>query len=302
MNTPLSVLIPVKNEAANLPRCLASVRWADEVWVVDSQSGDESQAIAKAAGAQVVQFAFSGTWPKKKNWALEHLPFKHDWVFILDADEVLPTEAEPEVRTIVEEPQHPVDGYWINRRFMFMGRWLKHAYYPNWNLRLFRHRFVRYEKLTDVDTASGDNEVHEHVVVQGRTAWLRCEMDHYAFPDVATFVEKHNRYSNWEARVALDHLLGQGGGHLQASRVGWRRRLKILSQHLPARPLLRFCYVYFWQRGFLDGRAGYDFACLHAFYEFLCVIKTRELRRRLQAESRNLKKTITNGPAWLRHN
>jgi glycosyltransferase involved in cell wall biosynthesis len=255
--------------------------------VVDSQSGDESQAIAKAAGAQVVQFAFSGTWPKKKNWALEHLPFKHDWVFILDADEVLPTEAEPEIRTIVEDPQHSVDGYWINRRFMFMGRWLKHAYYPNWNLRLFRHRFGRYEKLTDVDTASGDNEVHEHVVVQGRTARLRCEMDHYAFPDVATFVEKHNRYSNWEARVALDHLLGQGGGHLQASRVGWRRRLKILSQHLPARPLLRFCYVYFWQRGFLDGREGYDFARLHAFYEFLCVIKTRELRQHLEAGGAN---------------
>jgi glycosyltransferase involved in cell wall biosynthesis len=302
MTLPVGILIPIKNEAANLPRCLASVRWADEVWVVDSQSTDASPQIAKTAGAKVIQFEFSGTWPKKKNWALENLPFKHEWVFILDADEVLPPEAESDFRTIVEDPQHPVDGYWINRRFMFMGRWLRHAYYPNWNLRLFRHRLGRYEKLTDSATASGDNEVHEHVLVEGSTARLRCEMDHYAFPDVATFVEKHNRYSNWEARVALDRYLRRGGEHLQAGRVGWLRHLKILSLRLPGRPLLRFAYVYFWQRGFLDGRAGYDFACLHAFYEFLCVIKTRELRRRLQAESRNLKKTITNGPAWLRHN
>jgi glycosyltransferase involved in cell wall biosynthesis len=284
MSVPLSILIPIKNEAANLPRCLASARWANELWVVDSQSIDGSQAIAEAARAKVVQFNFDGTWPKKKNWALEHLPFKHDWVFILDADEVLPSKAESEFRAIVENPENPVDGYWINRRFMFMGKWLKHAYYPNWNLRLFRHRLGRYEKLTEVDTASGDNEVHEHVVVQGRTARLQSEMDHYAFPDVATFVEKHNRYSNWEARVALDRHLARGGAHLQAGNVGWRRRLKIFSQRLPARPLLRFCFVYFWQRGFLDGREGYDFARLHGLYEYLCVIKTRELRHRAAVE------------------
>jgi glycosyltransferase involved in cell wall biosynthesis len=283
MKVPCSIIVPIKNEAGNLPRCLASVRWADEIWVVDSNSTDGSQAIAETAGAKVVQFAFYGTWPKKKNWALENLPFKHAWVFILDADEVVPPEAEAEFRAIVEDPSHPVDGYWINRRFMFMGRWLRHAYYPNWNLRLFRHLLGRYEKLTDVDTASGDNEVHEHVLVRGRIGRLHCEMDHFAFPDVATFVEKHNRYSNWEARVALDQFLKQGGAHLQASRVGWRRRLKITSHHLPGRPFLRFCWVYFWQRGFLDGREGYDFARLHAFYEFLCVTKTRELRQRLKS-------------------
>jgi hypothetical protein len=124
--------------------------------------------------------------------------FPQPWVFILDADEMLPAEAEAEFRTAIADRRN--DGYWINRRFMFMGRWLRHAYYPNWNLRLFRHSLGRYEKLTDVATASGDNEVHEHVVVQGPTGRLRCEIDHYAFPSVEVFVEKHNRYSNWEAR------------------------------------------------------------------------------------------------------
>lgn len=278
MAVAVSIIIPIRNEAVNLSRCLASVAWAGEIWVVDSRSTDGSAAIAERAGAKVVQFDFNGTWPKKKNWALEHLPFRHDWVFILDADEVLPPEAEAEIRSIVDDPTHPFDGYWINRRFMFMGKWLRHAYYPNWNLRLFRHRAGRYEKLTDAPTASGDNEVHEHVVVRGRTGRLRCEMDHFAFPSVDVFMEKHNRYSNWEARVAADRCLTRSSGTLQSAPVGWRRRIKAWSHQLPFRPWLRFVYIYFFQLGFLDGREGYFFARLHATYELLCVAKEYELR------------------------
>jgi glycosyltransferase involved in cell wall biosynthesis len=281
VKVPVSILIPIKNEAGNLPRCLASVAWADEVFVVDSQSTDGSQEIAEAHGAKLVQFEFKGTWPKKKNWALESLPFRNEWVFILDADEVLPPEAEAEFRAIVtgQTGSPGVAGYWINRRFMFMGKWLRHAYYPNWNLRLFKHRLGRYEKLTEVDTASGDNEVHEHVVVQGETGRLRSEMDHYAFPSVDVFVEKHNRYSNWEARVAMDRFLKGSQDQIESRRVGLRRQIKQISQRLPFRPLLRFLYVYLWQRGFLDGAEGYYFARLHGFYEFLCVAKSRELKK-----------------------
>ena len=276
---PVSILIPIKDEAANLPRCLDSVRWADEIFVVDSQSTDGSQEIAEKRGAQVVPFLFNGTWPKKKNWALENLPFRNDWVFILDADEVLPESAAAEFAKAIAEAGD-IAGYWINRRFMFMGRWLKHAYYPNWNLRLFQHSLGRYEKLTEAKTNSGDNEVHEHVIVQGRTGRLRTEMDHYAFPSVEVFVEKHNRYSNWEARVAADEYLNASSGKLSGEVVSRRRKLKLLSHRLPFRPLLRFLYIYVWQKGFLDGREGYYFARLHAMYEFLCVAKTRELRGR----------------------
>ena len=272
----VSIIVPIKNEAGNLPRCLASVKWADEIFVVDSQSTDGSIEIAEREGARVVQFQFNGIWPKKKNWALETLPFRNEWIFILDADEVLPEEAQAEFAQAIQSPKD-VAGYWINRRFMFMGRWLRHAYYPNWNLRLFRHALGRYEKLTDAATNSGDNEVHEHVVVQGRTSRLRCEMDHYAFPSVDVFVEKHNRYSNWEARVAADKQLAGSSSELRHATVGARRRLKQLSHRLPFRPLLRFLFVYVWQKGFLDGREGYYFARLHAVYEFLSVAKTYEL-------------------------
>jgi glycosyltransferase involved in cell wall biosynthesis len=285
---PVSVLIPIRNEAANLPRCLAAISWAAEIWVVDSQSTDGSIALAEARGAKVVQFAFNGLWPKKKNWALENLSFAHEWVFILDADEVMPPEAEAEFRELIAAGGRGCAGYWINRRFMFMGQWLRHAYYPNWNLRLFKHRLGRYERLVAGPTASGDNEVHEHIVVQGETGRLRCEMDHYAFPSIDVFVEKHNRYSNWEAR--LQHERRQASGHapsaasssagaLQSSRVRLLRRLKALSHHLPFRPTLRFLYVYLLQGGIWDGRAGYYFARLHGFYEFLSVAKAAELQR-----------------------
>ena len=273
---PLSVIIPVRNEAANLPRCLASIRWAAEVWVVDSQSTDDTVAIAESHGAKVVQFQFSGTWPKKKTWALEQLPLTHEWVLLLDADEVLPPQAEQEIAAIVVRPGGP-DGYWINRRFFFLGVWLRHAYYPNWNLRLLRRGCGQFERLTEARTESGDVEVHEHLHVAGATGRLQVEMDHYAFPTIASFVEKHNRYSNWEAHVALEqshHRAPLPGDR----RVGLRRRLRQLSLHLPGRPLLRFLYIYVWQRGFLDGRASWYFAWLHAVYEFLCVAKTHELR------------------------
>jgi glycosyltransferase involved in cell wall biosynthesis len=275
---PVSVLVPIRNEAANLPRCLESVRWADEIIVIDSQSTDGSSAIAQEHGAQVVQFHFNGTWPKKKNWALENLPFRNEWVFILDADEELPPAAQDEFARVIANAGE-IAGYWINRRFMFMGKWLRHSYYPNWNLRLFRHSLGRYEKLTDANTHSGDNEVHEHVIVQGPTGRLRVEMDHYAFPSVEVFVEKHNRYSNWEARVSADRQLSGSAAQISSGHVERRRKLKQLSQRLPFRPLLRFCYIYIWQKGFLDGREGYYFARLHAVYEFLSVAKTYELTR-----------------------
>lgn len=276
---PVTVLIPIRNEAANLPRCLASVAWADEIFVVDSHSSDESAAIAADAGAQVFQFPFNGVWPKKKNWALANLPFSNEWVFILDADEVLPPGSAGEIGALIAQDGAGCAGFWINRRFMFMGGWLRHAYYPNWNLRLFRHRLGRYEQLVHGATLSGDNEVHEHILVEGRTGRLACELDHYAFPSIDVFVEKHNRYSNWEAQLEIEEGRQPSDHHaLQSPAVNLRRRLKRWSRRLPFRPTLRFLYVYVFQRGFLDGKRGFYFARLHAVYEFMSVAKAAEMR------------------------
>src|SRR6516164_9659928 len=157
---PVSVIVPIRNEEENLERCLDALQWADEIFVVDSGSTDKSIEIAERLAARVVQFQFSGTWPKKKNWALESLPFRNEWVLIIDADEVLPPEAGSEIAEVISR-NDGVAGYWINRRFFFLGRWLRHSYYPNWNLRLFKHKLGRYEQITAAPTDSGDNEVHE---------------------------------------------------------------------------------------------------------------------------------------------
>lgn len=282
MKVPLSVIVPVLNEEKNIERCLRSIDWADEIFVIDSGSTDNTVKIAEHLGAKVVQFQYYAPWPKKKNWALNNLPLSHDWVFIIDADEELLPGSESEFYAICSDRKNDINGYYINRRFVFMGKRLRHAYYPNWNLRLFRHRAGRYEKLIDSETMSGDNEVHEHVRLrEGSASRLKCEMLHYAFPTVEAFVEKHNRYSNWEAHLAVE---GRPAAQLMrlsgtaAFRI--RRMMKIFSRYLPFRPTARFLYIYIFQLGFLDGIEGYYFARLHAFYEFLCICKAYELRKK----------------------
>ena len=274
----ISILIPCKNEELNIKNCLKSVSWAKEIFVIDSQSHDRTVEFASDSGSNVVQFEYAGGWPKKKNWALENLPFSHEWVLILDADECLPREAEEEIRKIVSNPNEKHSGYWINRRYFFLGKPLKHAYFPNWNLRLFRHKSGRYEKITDLNTGSGDNEIHEHVVVKGTTGRLNSIMDHYAFPTIDSFIEKHNRYSNWEAVV--ESSAEDDETALQHDGVKGKRRLRRVFRRLPFRPTLRFLYVYLWQKGILDGWRGYVFARLHAQYEFLSQAKAKEILAR----------------------
>ena len=194
-------------------------------------------------------------------------------MFILDADERITPALAAEIAAVVAAPA--ADGYYVNRRFWFLDGWLNHCgYYPSWNLRLFRHRLGRYEQAGAADAGSGDNEVHEHVVLAGPTARLRHAMEHYAFPTIAIWVEKHNRYSNWEA-----HQPAASGAAALDPALARKRRLKGLAARAPFRPTLRFLYHYVLRAGWLDGYRGYVFCRLMAFYEFLSVAKAAELRR-----------------------
>jgi glycosyltransferase involved in cell wall biosynthesis len=281
---PVSVLIPAKNEELNLPACLASVEPAAEVFVVDSQSSDRSVAISEAAGARVVQFHFNGHWPKKKNWALENLPFSHDWVLIVDCDERITPELWEEIARAIQQADY--DGYYLNRRVFFLGVWIRHGgKYPDWNLRLFRHRRGRYENLHTEDIPNtGDNEVHEHVMVDGPIGYLKQDMLHEDFRDLYHWLARHNRYSNWEARVYYNLLTGMNddgtiGANLFGDAVQRKRFLKKVWVRLPFKPLLRFVLFYFIQLGFLDGRAGYIYARLLSQYEYQIGVKLFELRQ-----------------------
>jgi len=275
---PLSVLIPAKNEASNLRECLESVSFANEIVVVDSASTDDTIRIAEKAGAEIVQFQWNGQFPRKKNWALQQIPWRNEWILIIDADERITPALEAQVRAAIIRPD--VDGYYLNRRFWFMDGWINHCgYFPSWNLRLFRRQKGRYEKFEANDLSSGDNEVHEHVLLDGATEYLSEPMLHYAFPDIATFVEKHNRYSNWEADVRRQMESSSKemlAGNLSEGPLQRRRWLKRASLGLPFRPTMRFFYHFVIKQGFRDGYRGWILCRLLAWYEFLCTVKERE--------------------------
>jgi glycosyltransferase involved in cell wall biosynthesis len=270
---PVSVLVPTLDEELNLPDCLQSVSWADEVFVVDSYSHDRTLAIARAHGAHVVQHAFE-SYSRQKNWALDTLPFRNEWVLILDADE----RVTPELRCAIERAvaSGAYDGYYLNRRVFFLGTWIRHAgWYPSWNLRLFRHRLGRYD----------DREVHEHVVLNGRVGYLEADLLHVDRRGLEAFIARHNRYSTLEAiarrkaeRDAPDRA--RLPVSLLASPVQRKRFLRErVWPRVPGKPLALFVYMYVLRRGFLDGRAGFVLCVFHAFQEFMVGLKLAELRR-----------------------
>ncbi len=281
---PVSVLIPAKNEEINLPACLESVSRADEVFVVDSQSSDRSTEIAKTYGANIVQFHFNGRWPKKKNWSLENLPFRHEWVLIVDCDERIPPELWDEIADAIQNPNY--DGYYLNRKVFFLGQWIRYGgKYPDWNLRLFKHKKGRYENLnTEEIRNTGDNEVHEHVILNGSVNYLKNDMLHVDYRDIYHWLERHNRYSNWEARVYYNLLTGKDdsgtiGAKLFGDAVQRKRFLKKLWVRLPFKPTLRFILFYIIRLGFLDGRAGYTYGRLLSQYEYQIGVKLYELQK-----------------------
>jgi glycosyltransferase involved in cell wall biosynthesis len=263
-------LIPVKNEADHIDACIRSVGWADEVVVVDSGSTDGTVERARALGARVLRFAYVPGGPKKKNWALDTVDFRNDWILILDADERITAPLAAEIATAVSRatPEHA--GYYLNRRLFFLGRWIRHAgYYPSWNLRLFRHGAGRYEQIADFDPANGDNEVHEHVLLRGSAGYLDSPMDHYAYSGIQAFVDKHNRYSSWESQVGGRYLAPKVGSARMAPHLRFRRAAKRLARALPFPDFARFAFHYILRGGFLDGIEGYIFCRLLAEYEFL---------------------------------
>jgi glycosyltransferase involved in cell wall biosynthesis len=277
MKAPVSVLIPVKNEEVNIASCLESVCWADEIFVVDSQSTDATAQIAEAAGAHVAQFYYQGG-PKKRNWSLANLPFRNEWVLIVDADERIPPELAREIAECVARPDG-LDGYYINRRLIFLGRWIRHGgWYPSWNMRLFRHRLGRYESIPIDSPHMGDNEVHQHVILDGQVGYLKNDLLHHDFKSLFHFISRHNQYSDWESLVYLNlrrQPLFQPDEHLHGA-VRRKRLLKRLWVRLPFRPLVRFLYMYVLRAGFLDGVAGFYFCLLMTVHEFHIGVKMWE--------------------------
>ena len=275
---PISVIIAARNEAKNLPRCLQALRDFGEVYVIDSQSADDTVEIARSFGAHVMQFHYAGGWPKKRQWALNTLPRAHDWVLLLDADEVVTSELTEEIRCAILNPA--IDGYSILLRTWFLGRTLRHGDVGLWKLTLFRRNKGRFEcRLKDQDTSMGDMEVHEHVVVEGATARLQNPLIHRNVESLSRYIQKHDQYSNWESHVLLnrgdDKELPPSLSGTQAQRRRWLKR-KLFA--VPGSPLLLFLYRYVFRFGFLDGVPGLIYCGFQAVQMFHTKAKIYELK------------------------
>jgi glycosyltransferase involved in cell wall biosynthesis len=247
---------------------------------VDSQSSDRTGEIARSYGARVVQFHYSGGWPKKRQWAMDTLPLSFDWVFLLDADEALTPDLANEIRQAIQDPG--IDGYHIALRMFFLGRALRHGDAGFYKLSLFRRGKGRFEcRLRDQDLSMSDMEVHEHVIVNGKTAKLRHPLLHYNVESLSRYIQKHNEYSNWDARVWLEGEANSGElpptpFGTQAQRRRWLRK-KLFN--LPGSPVLFFFYKYLLRLGLLDGVPGLIYCGFQGIQFFHIKAKIYELRK-----------------------
>ncbi|MEG9434908.1 glycosyltransferase family 2 protein [Edaphobacter sp. HDX4] len=268
----ISVLILTKNEQRDLPECLKSVAWSDDVHVFDSYSTDETVKIAEAAGAKVTQRVFDN-YATHRNAAMSEVKFKYPWLFLLDADERPTAELSREMQQVVLGASEEISGFRLRRRDFLFGTWLQHAQISPFYIRLVRPERARYTRAI--------NEVLE---VEGRVTELGYPLDHYPFSKgIAHWVTKHNTYSTMEAEL----IYKQQG----LQRPSWKsalrdpdfhtRRLhqKALFYRMPARPLVKWAYMMFYRMAVLDGAAGLAYATLQSFYEYLIVLKTREFER-----------------------
>jgi hypothetical protein len=215
---PITVIVPTKNEEKNIRACLESVPWADQVFVVDSRSRDRTAEIARELGVEVVDFDYDGGWPKKKNWAIRTLPIRTPWFLILDADERVDAELAAELAGAVK--REDVDGFYVRWRFMFLGRWMRHSWSHGWMLRLVRTGRGEYEDLGMRSEGGWDNEVHENIVVTGKTARLQSWLTHDSNESLSYWIRKQNEFSDWNAVRRLRQLRG---GNAAAGRPVVRR-------------------------------------------------------------------------------
>lgn len=270
--TGISVLILTLNEEVNLPLCLGSLAWCDDVVILDSYSTDRTQEIAEAAGVRFIQRTFDN-YASQRNYGLNEVEYKNSWVFMVDADELIPDDLVKELRSIIKKGNDDINLYRLRRKDFFLGKWIKHSSgYPTWFGRLLKVGHVRVERA-----------INEEYVTDGKIGLLDSHLYHYPFnKGFSAWLDKHNRYSTMEAELMLNGGLATTklGALFDRDPAVRRKVVKAIVYRMPGRPIFIFIAFYFIRFGFLDGRAGLTFCLLRTFYEFMidCKIKEYKLR------------------------
>ncbi|MEY4808017.1 glycosyltransferase family 2 protein [Vulcanococcus limneticus] len=261
------------NEANNLPRCLNSLSWCEELLLIDSGSTDGSQAIAAQRRARVLEHRQPGrfSFTVQRNWALENGGLSSDWVLFLDADEEVGPACrraiEAAIQSALRQEDGPV-GFELTPRYWFLGRWLRYTQgYPNWHPRLVRRGHLSFE-----------GSLWESFPADSRIGRIAEPYEHYAFSKgIDDWLERHRRYADWEAERIVAYLDGGGSNALGTRR--WLRLRRLAAKLWPLRPLLRFSQKYLLQGGFREGWQGLLFSLLMAGYDLITVVKVIERKR-----------------------
>jgi len=270
---PVTVVIPIKNQVGALVRCLEVLGDMAAVVVVDSRSSDDTAEVAHKWGAEVLQFDWRGGFPKKRNWVLQNYPFTTEWVLFLDADEILTSSFISELRS--ELVTSKFAGYWLRYTNFFQGKQL-HFGVPQRKLALFRVGAGSYERIDDPGWSDLDMEVHEHPVLNGPVGELKSRILHDDQSPLFKFIERHNKYSSWEARRYLTHC---GNRTESGMSLTFRQRVKYALLESSWLSVFYFVYTYFVRGGLLDGKPGLHYAIYKAMYFFDISRKIAELRR-----------------------
>jgi len=271
-SVPVSVMIFTLNEEIHLPSCLASVRWSNDVVVVDSFSTDATQAICREAGVRFHQHAFEG-FGKQRMWALENAPPRNEWALILDADERVPLELAREIASTIATAPASVGAYRIKRRFHMWGRWLRYSsLYPTWVVRLVRSGRATYVNRGHAETQAIDGDIAE----------LRHDLIDENLKGIDEWFERQNGYSTREAEfeISQESTPLRLASLLSSDPMARRSALKRIAAAIPFRPAAYFAYSYILRGGFLEGRDGWVFCTMKAEYQRMIVVKKHDMRRR----------------------
>ena len=267
MSASFSVLILTLNEEINISDCINSVSWCDDIVILDSLSSDRTCEIAKSMGARVFSNKFED-FGSQRNYALDNITFKYSWIFHLDADERFNENLREECIQVIRLDE--MSAYFVPNRIIFLGKWIRRCtQYPYPQVRLIKFGEVRFSK-------SGHGQ-KEDFVKRG-VGNINTPYDHYNFSKgIEEWIAKHNLYSSEEARLSEEIASIQLSKCFSSHRMIRNRALKSLFIRMPMRPLIKFCFLFFFKLGFLDGYPGYVYCRLQAIYELLICLKVREM-------------------------
>ncbi|WP_366182415.1 glycosyltransferase family 2 protein [Flavobacterium ovatum] len=268
---PITAIVSVKNESLNLPNCLIKLERFDQLIIVDSGSTDDTVSIAKGFGAEVIQFDWDGKFPKKRNWALQNVHIKNDWVLFLDADEFVTEAFVSEIEEKTKDPNY--NGFTIHFENYFMGKKLRYGYGFNKSA-LFKKSKGAYEKIEEDLWSHLDMEVHEHPIIEGNIGVIKEKVVHKDFKTLEHYISKHNAYSSWEAHR---YLQLKEGKNIQLSR---NQKIKYFLMNTGLLPWVYFFGAYLLKFGFLDGKEGFYLAKYKANYFFQIQTKIIELKNK----------------------